>query len=363
ALRMVDGHDPYGALPGLSLVFTYPPFAVLAFVPTLLLGLGVLRVVHLVLSLVALLVSVWCSLTMAGEERGPRLVALTLALSALLLPFTPVMNTLRLGQVDLILLAAVLVDLSGRTRRLPQGVLVGLAAGIKLLPGLFVVYYAVTGRTRAALVALATSVVTVLLGLAVAPRASYAYWTKLLYEQRRVGFADALLNQSLRSAAVRLHWSHLVYVAAVVAIAALGTLASARLDRRGERLLGVCVFATTGLLVAPISWIHHWVWAGPVAIALLILAWRGRRGRWRLPLAIAAVIWVAAFMTWPFRLQLALWLPAALRGWAGELYVVAGLTLVMIAGVVTMVQARRVTSWRSCERHLSSERAGALTRP
>jgi alpha-1,2-mannosyltransferase len=336
ALKLIHGQDPYSALPGLSLLFTYPPFALLVFLPTLLVGMGTLRVAHLALSLVALLVSVRYALIMAREERGPRLMALVLVLSALVLPFKPVVNTLRLGQIDLILLAAVLVDLSGRTRRLPQGVLIGVAAGIKLLPGIFIVYFAITRRTRPALVALAAFLGTVLAGLAVAPVASWHYWTRLVFEARRVGSADAVLNQSLRSVALRMHWGTTAWVVAVAVTGVAGVAISVRLNARGYRLLSVCVFATTGLLVAPISWIHHWVWAVPVAVVLLIAAWDGRRSSWRVMLFLAAGLWLCAFMTWPFRLQVASWLPASLQGWAGELYVVAGLVAVAAAGVASL---------------------------
>ena len=175
-----------------------------------------------------------------------------------------------------------------------------------------------------------------LAGLAVAPTASWDYWTRLVFEERRVGLADAILNQSLRSAALRLHWSAAVWLVAVVVTAAAGAAASVRLEARGYRLLSVGVFALTGLLVAPISWIHHWVWAALVAVALLMAAWKGRRSAWRLILAVAAGLWLVAFMTWPFKLQVASWLPVSLQGWAGQLYVVAGLAAVAVAGVAAL---------------------------
>ena len=339
ALKLVHGQDPYSPLPGLSLLFTYPPFALLAFLPTLLLEMGSLRVVQLVLSLVALLVSVRCALTLAGEERGPRFMVLVFALSALALPLKPVLNTLRLGQIDLILLAAVLFDLSGRTRRLPQGVLIGVAAGIKLLPGIFIVYFALTRRTRPALVALAAFLCTALAGLAVAPAASWDYWTRLVFEQGRVGSADAILNQSLRSAALRLHWSLAAWLVAVALTAVVGVAVSVRLRVRGYALLSVVVFAVTGLLVAPISWIHHWVWAVPAGIALFMAAWNDRRAAWRAMGLVGAGLWLGAFMMWPFQLQAASGLPEGLRSWAGELYVVAGLAVVAAAGLAS--QRRR----------------------
>jgi alpha-1,2-mannosyltransferase len=361
ALALTHGRDPYAVLPGLSLLFTYPPFALIVFLPTLLLGSSALHAASLGLAVVALLVCIRCALLIGGEAHGPRLVALTFALSALVLPFVPVTNTLRLGQVDLILLAAVLIDLSRSTRRLPQGVVIGIAAGIKLLPGIFIVYFAITRRTRSALVAVAAFAVTVLAGLAVAPGASLAYWTRLVFEQRRVGRVDAVLNQSLRSAALALHWSFMVWLIAVLVTAVVGVAVSVRLHSLGHELLAVGLFAITGLLVAPISWIHYWVWAAPLTVALLMAAWDGRRSQWRLILFLGLVLWIVTFMTWPFRLQVAEWLPGRLEGWAGELFVVAGLTLVAASGVAALRLS--LAAERSTLPHRSGGRVGGRRHP
>ena len=335
------GHDPYAALPGLQLLFTYPPFALIAFLPMLALGGTLLDAAQFAVSFVAFVVAVRCSLILNGERPGTRLASLTLAASALLLPLVPVVNTLRLGQVDLVLLAAVLVDLSGGLRRLPRGLLIGLAAGLKLLPGVFVVYLVITGRRRAAGVAAATALCTMLAGFAVAPADSWAYWTRLLYDEGRVGRPEMVLNQSLKGAVLAIPAGSALWLVAALATAVLGTLCAARLYRLDYRLLSLGVYATATLLAAPISWVHYWVWAAPVAIALLSMAWRNRHRTWRLPLVLATVGWLLAFASWPYRLAAAAWLPAPLTGWTGQLYVIAGLTLIAAAAVSVLRPSRR----------------------
>src|SRR5262249_38915463 len=52
--------------------------------------------------------------------------------------------------------------------------------------------------------------------------------------------------------------------AAVVGLAGAGTLA-----RRGDWLGATAVTGTTGLLVSPISWAHHWVWILPALVLLI----------------------------------------------------------------------------------------------
>src|SRR5262249_24860432 len=57
------------------------------------------------------------------------------------------------GQINILLMLLVIADLTRRDgttlgRRVPRGVLIGLAAAIKLTPGLFIVYLAVARKWR-----------------------------------------------------------------------------------------------------------------------------------------------------------------------------------------------------------------------
>jgi hypothetical protein len=72
-----------------------------------------------------------------------------------------------------------------------------------------------------------------------------------------------------------------------------------RFDHRGadrrkcqaHRLAGAVCCGITGLLVSPISWTHHWVWAVPLLILLTVAAWR-RRSWW---IGLAAVLTFIVF--------------------------------------------------------------------
>src|SRR5439155_8224148 len=85
----------------------------------------------------------------------------------------PVLRTLNLGQVNLILMAAIIWDLcqpgvtSGGRARWWKGALTGVAAGIKLVPLIFVPYLLATRRLREALACVAGFLGTVLVGFAV----------------------------------------------------------------------------------------------------------------------------------------------------------------------------------------------------
>jgi alpha-1,2-mannosyltransferase len=93
--------------------------------------------------------------------------------------------------------------------------------------------------------------------------------------------------------------AHPYWLLTAVAVCAVGMTVAARAARRGEELVAVLVTAVTGLLVSPISWSHHWVWAGPLLAALVALAWRHRSVLfWLLATALTGV-----FAAYPMRVE------------------------------------------------------------
>jgi len=168
----------------------------------------------------------------------------------------------------------------------------GLAAGIKLTPLIFVAYLLITRRMRAAAVAAATFAATITAGSALLPSQSRAFWLGGVFlDAHRVGNPANSANQSLSGALARLSegfgapspW----WLSAALIIGLIGIIVAAWAHQRGHRLAGVACCAFTGLLISPVSWTHHWVWAVPLLVALIATAWR-RRSRWY-GLAAAAV--------------------------------------------------------------------------
>src|SRR5258708_13614208 len=84
--------------------------------------------------------------------------------------------TLFYGQINLVLLALVVGDLALPDRIKGKGIGIGLAAGIKLTPLIFIPYLLFTRRVKAAVVSALTFAVTVGLGFALLPHASAVYW-------------------------------------------------------------------------------------------------------------------------------------------------------------------------------------------
>ena len=167
--------------------FTYSPFAAIVFVPVAALPLAVARVGWDLVSVAALAYSCTRILQIAGY-RPTRIMVAGFVAAAMALD--PVWQTLFLGQINLILLALVLTDVwlvSRGSSRLAVGMGVGIAAAIKLTPAIFIAFFLLARRTRAAVVAAGTFVGSGLAGFLVAPHASKLYWEHLFYDTSRVG--------------------------------------------------------------------------------------------------------------------------------------------------------------------------------
>ena len=290
--------------PGIQ--FTYTPFAALAFASGLALPFTALMAVVTVVSLFCLVATIWIAFRQLGWEKTSRLGA-TLLLSGLLLWTEPVQRALYLGQVELALMALVVWDLCQPDRRRWKGAATGLAAGIKLVPLLFIVYLLLTRRFRQAAVAAGAFVVTVIIGFIVFPNASVTWWLDgNFFQAGRTGFVGGQQNQSLRGVMTRLIGSvngtvaPWLLVAIVVGVA--GLAAAVILDRRGYTFAGLMAAALTALLISPISWDHHWVWIAPGLALIVDAAVRagragatGLRAAWY---ALAAAVLIV-FGSWP----------------------------------------------------------------
>jgi alpha-1,2-mannosyltransferase len=318
-----DGVNLYGDnLPTpLGLRATYPPFAAILFVPISYVAWAAAQVIGVVVNLALLLLVCDQACRLARVNAANRLTA-CLVLAALALWAEPVFTTFRYGQINLALLALIQWDFLRSDTARTRGLGIGLAAGIKVTPGIFVVYLLLTRRFRMAFTATITFVLTVALSAAVVPSSTWKFWTKLLWDSDRVGRIEDAANQSIRGVLARLqHSSHgvggweLLVVGALVA----GLGSAVYVYRRLGDGWAVPVCAVTGMLAAPIAWTHHWVWCVPIAAVL----WSQRRA-W-LPSTVVFVtfaVWAVPHVA-PAELHFALW-QTALSAW----YVLFGIVFV-----------------------------------
>ncbi len=184
-----------------KLPFIYTPFAALVFAAGSAASFATWQAGLTVLTIGLLPAVAHLSLGLAGRPAGLARVAGAFAIAAVGLWLEPVAMTLFFGQVNLVLLALVAGDLALPDRIKCNGIGIGLAAGIKLTPLIFIPYLLFTRRVTAAAVSALTFAVTVGLGFALLPHASAVYWGGQFFAPGKHFHLD---NQSLNGVILRL---------------------------------------------------------------------------------------------------------------------------------------------------------------
>jgi alpha-1,2-mannosyltransferase len=263
------------------LPFIYPPVAAVFAIPFTLMPVGFANVVWTLITL-ALLFGV-VKLCFAPSTDGS-LVALMLAFGVAL-ALSPVQENLRFGQLGIALMACCVFDCMVPRTRWPRGVLVGIAAAVKLVPAIFVPYLWLTGRRRAAYVAIATFVGCTVVGWVADASDSWEFFRHRMFEPTSPKYFS---NQSLEGMLQRFigPW-RLIWLPAVAVIIVFGLWQAARASRAGDELRGVAITGLVGVIVSPISWVHHIVWIVPAIAA--ILATGTDKGRRVLAFVVAAL--------------------------------------------------------------------------
>jgi alpha-1,2-mannosyltransferase len=269
-------------------MFTYPPFAAVLFSP---LAVVPLETDGALLTLISIaLAGIVITVTLRAQGHRPHVWGLA-AITSVALLLQPVRATLGMGQINLVLLAAVVADVLLVNMPWPRGLLVGLAAAVKLTPLVGVLFFVLRGDRRAVVVAMLSFAAATALGAVLAPRDSLRYWTWAVFAADRIGKPISAPNQNLRAVVGRLGLTGpvgvAVWVMAAVVVVGLVTVAARRAMRASQPGLALVLMAIAGLLVSPMSWSHHWVWCVP---ALLVLADLGRVHRIPRWLAITGLV-------------------------------------------------------------------------
>jgi alpha-1,2-mannosyltransferase len=313
--------------PDAPLPFVYPPFAAMVFRPLTVLPFEVAGLLWQLGILVAMygIVRISQHLVGGGSQRAAMLW------TAGLIWLEPVRIALDLGQVGVFLTLAVLYAVYSR-RWWVSGLLIGLAAGVKLTPAITGLYFVGVRRWAVVVFSAAVFFATVGLSFLVVGDQVRHYFTRVMADTS-VNPIGYVFNQSWRGGISRI-LGHDAGEAALVLAAIAGTAVLALLAWRAlgagsqnrDQLGSVLVVQLFGLLVSPISWVHHWVWVVPLVIWLLRGPWHDKPGA-----RVLGWGWlVVTFLSVPSTLALAepsLWQISRpwYLAWAGLVYVVAAL--------------------------------------
>ena len=268
---MLAGKDIFATTtPFWNLYFIYPPIAAILMTP---LAFGP----YIFWQVVWTAGLVWAQQSVLKRCGAPRGWKLGLLGIAVLLAVEPIRTTLGYGQVNTILMALVIADLlpdpPEQQRRIPQGILIGLAAAIKLTPALFVIFMLLIGKRRAAITAIISFVVFTGIGAILLFRETVVFFSGLSGGDTRTASPLYTGNQSLLGVFFRLGDSSrittLLGLAVAGVLAVLGCLVAAYWWRSNEKVFAVAIVGLTTCLASPLSWTHHYVWILPMAMAVL----------------------------------------------------------------------------------------------
>jgi len=165
------------------------------------------------------------------------------------------------------------VDCLAVAPRWPRGCLVGLAAAVKLTPALFLLYSLLRRDYRAASVSAVSFTAATALGFALAPTESVQYWTHDVFDTSRIGNPIYASNESILAVLERAGMrpgtmTTVVWLALSCIVLAVACRGMLRSFEAGLPRLALVLNAFAVLLVSPISWSHHWVWAVPALVGL-----------------------------------------------------------------------------------------------
>lgn len=343
---------------GLDLPFTYPPLAAAVFAPFAMLSLNAASATITAVTFVLLLVTTVIVLTRLGvwetapwSGAGPAwqrrcwLAAAVVAPAAVYLE--PIRSNFEFGQINVVLMTLVIADCVPRKTPWPRGLLLGVAIALKLTPAVFLLYLLLRRDTRALLTSMASAVLATAVGFMLAARDSWEYWTQTIRDTDRIGTATYLTNQNIAGTLARLGIAEtprfVIWLVACFAVLGLTWWAVRRVLRTDEpgasragdqAVLGLMCVAMFGLVVSPVSWSHHWVWALPAILTTAVLALRYRN------VAMGVISAIGVLLTYfvPIHLMVeheetsaALW-----RQLLGGSYVWWALALIAVAGAVTL---------------------------
>jgi alpha-1,2-mannosyltransferase len=268
---MLAGKDIFGTTtPFWRLYFIYPPIAAILMTP---LAIGPYTFWQVIWTGGL----VWAQQSVLKRCGAPRGWKLGLLGIAVLLAVEPIRTTLGYGQVNTILMALVVADLlpdrPEQRRRIPQGILIGLAAAIKLTPALFVIFMFLIGKRRAAITAIISFAVFTGIATILLFRETVVFFGGLSGGDTRTASPLYTGNQSLLGVFFRLGDSSrtttVLGLAVAGVLAVLGCLIAAYWWRNNEKVFAVAIVGLTTCLASPLSWTHHYVWILPLGMAVL----------------------------------------------------------------------------------------------
>jgi len=295
AASFLAGHNPYLLhFTSYGLPWTYPPFALLVLSPLSFGSIHLIEALWWLCNFAAMFAILYIAISAVFQRsRATNLAIATFVTPVLSLALEPVRSNTTNGQINVLLFLLVILDIV-RVRGRGRGVLIGLAAAIKLTPLIYLLLFVITRDRRSLLRGIVTFMTAELIAYLALPKESVHFWSSEIFHPGLTGTVGSLRNQSLNGLLHRWPFPHdgmtLLWIFFVLLTLSVGTSLAKRLANAGLTIDAVIALGLTGELISPISWTHHWIWV--VLIPVLVV--RGFKGQRQVTIAMIALILVAA---------------------------------------------------------------------
>lgn len=286
---VLDGGELYEFAASDGLPFTYPPFGVLPFIAVAWVPYGAMKVLALlwagasVLAIAYLIPRRARIFTAPGAllSRVPTSLATPLLCIALGLS-GPVLVGTRLGQISLLLVALITVDVLYVCPRWPRlgGLITGVCAAVKLTPLAVIPALWLGGKRRQAYNGAALFVVLSLIGIAAFPDQIGDYVFHKAGDLPRFGQYKGVPNQGIGALLMRMGLEggvqKALYLALALIVLVLAWRRARYLMRRGDDFSALIVVGAAMVAASPISWTHHqvWLWMAAFLVVSRTRAWQ-----------------------------------------------------------------------------------------
>jgi alpha-1,2-mannosyltransferase len=333
ARAFLRGDDPYHLTYTSShLPFTYPPFALAFLSPSTVASFAMTQWLLWIVDVVVTTGAIAIVLSDRGVAlRGPVWCgALVWAVVAMMI-VEPARSGIDYGQIECLLMGLIVVD----ALVIPspfRGIVIGVAAAVKLTPLIFLLLFFVRRDWWSAVRALLSFAVLTGLAWLLWPHLSHTFWFHDANSPGRTGPIDYPSNQSWYAILHRHPFpaggSAPAWVVLSLLTALAGTFIAWRCVHSERQSLALIAIALVGLMVSPISWSHHWIWVVLIPPALVVprrhdTARVVRIMLWGIvAIAVAAPYWWVSSGAGADALEaiLPLWTFATLLVWCGAEY-------------------------------------------
>ena len=291
--------------------FLYPPPSVVIFSPFLLGSYEHTKVVFTLCNLILWWLLTWSMYRLYCFYRGIKKHFLASVLVPLWsLCFMPIADTFRTGQVNLFVLACVmpLFFQSSRHRwQILSGALLAIAIMLKVYLVLGLLVLIMMGQKKILASTLAVLVLLCAASLFLLPWHMWVDWLALSGNGAAYGkqvpnmmtipwnqsingfFIRQFLDERILSGATYWHWPIYICSAALLAVT-FYTLSKGLMDHIHGVSMAITLVFLTAIMVAPLAWLHHYVFAMPAVICCFALISELKTSQYKKIIAIAVLV-------------------------------------------------------------------------